>query len=76
MCRRLELEDGTVLAAEDNVDIIITCDNGISAIDQIRLAKELGLKVIVTDHHDIPFIEKEDGSKIYEVYGVFRLLEV
>ena len=52
-------------AAEDNVDIIITCDNGISAIDQIRLAKELGLKVIVTDHHDIPFIEKEDGSREY-----------
>ena len=52
-------------ASEDNIDIIITCDNGISAIDQIRLAKELGLKVIVTDHHDIPFIEKEDGSREY-----------
>ena len=52
-------------AAEDNVDIIITCDNGISAIDQIRLAKELGLKVIVTDHHDIPFIEKEEEYVLY-----------
>ena len=52
-------------AAEDNIDVIITCDNGISAIDQIKLAKELGLKVIVTDHHDIPFIEKEDGSREY-----------
>ncbi|MCQ2969766.1 MAG: single-stranded-DNA-specific exonuclease RecJ [Clostridium sp.] len=52
-------------AAEDNVDVIITCDNGISAIEQIKLAKELGLKVIITDHHDIPFIEKEDGSREY-----------
>lgn len=54
-------------AAEDKIDIIITCDNGISAIDQIKLAKELGLKVIITDHHDIPFIEKEDGSREYVI---------
>ena len=38
-------------ANEDNVDLIITCDNGISQIDEIKYAKELGLKVIVTDHH-------------------------
>jgi len=53
-------------AKEDNIDTIITCDNGIAAIEQIKLAKELGLTVIVTDHHDIPF-EKDEikDEKIY-----------
>ena len=45
-------------AAEDNVDIIITCDNGIAAIEQVRHSKEKGLTVIITDHHDIPFYRK------------------
>ncbi len=40
-------------AFEDGVDTIVTCDNGIAAIDQIRLAKELGLAVVVTDHHEV-----------------------
>lgn len=49
-------------AKEDGIDTIITCDNGIAAIEQIRFAKEIGMTVIVTDHHDIPFIE-EDGVR-------------
>ena len=53
-------------ASEDNVDIIITCDNGIAAIEQTKLAKELGLKVIITDHHDVPFVE-ENGERKYIV---------
>lgn len=40
-------------AAGDGVDTILTCDNGIAAVEQVRLAKELGMTVIVTDHHDI-----------------------
>ncbi len=40
-------------AAEDGVDTILTCDNGIAAVEQIRLAKDLGMTVIVTDHHEI-----------------------
>ena len=47
------------VAYDEGVDTIITCDNGISAIDQIQYAKDLGLTVIVTDHHDVPFIEEE-----------------
>jgi len=47
-------------AKEDGVDTILTCDNGISAIEPIKYAKELGITVIVTDHHDIPFIEDEN----------------
>mgnify|MGYP002510305700 CR=1 FL=1 len=50
-------------AAADGVDTILTCDNGIAAIDQIALAKELGMTVIVTDHHDIQTELKEDGSR-------------
>ncbi len=41
-------------ASEDGIDTILTCDNGISAVEQVRLAKELGMTVIVTDHHEIP----------------------
>lgn len=40
-------------AFEDGVDTILTCDNGIAAVEQIRIAKELGMTVIITDHHDI-----------------------
>lgn len=50
-------------ASSENVDLIITCDNGISAIEQIKLAKELGISVIVTDHHDVPFKEDDDGKR-------------
>ncbi|RDU24003.1 single-stranded-DNA-specific exonuclease RecJ [Anaerosacchariphilus polymeriproducens] len=51
-------------AYEKGIDTIITCDNGIAAIDQIAFAKELGMTVIVTDHHDIPYIEVA-GEKQY-----------
>lgn len=51
-------------ASESGVDTIITCDNGIAAIDQISYAKSLGMTVIVTDHHDIPYTE-EDGKKVF-----------
>ena len=47
-------------AAEDNIDTILTCDNGISAIDQMKRARELGMTVIVTDHHDIVKVGEED----------------
>lgn len=50
-------------AKKEEVDLIITCDNGISAIEQIKLAKELGIAVIVTDHHDVPFKEDINGKR-------------
>lgn len=49
-------------AYKDGIDTILTCDNGIAAIDQIAHGKELGMTIIVTDHHDIVFEEK-DGKK-------------
>lgn len=44
-------------ASQDGIDTILTCDNGISAIDQIHLAKSLGMTVVITDHHEVPFTE-------------------
>ena len=48
-------------ALEDGIDTILTCDNGIAAAAEIVYAKKEGLTVIVTDHHDIPFRDTEDG---------------
>lgn len=53
-------------AIEDKIDTIITCDNGISAIDEIHYAKENGLTVIVTDHHNVPYKEEDDGTIHYQ----------
>ena len=49
-------------AAQDGIDTIVTCDNGIAAAAQIQTAKELGLTVIVTDHHEVPYMEQGDGK--------------
>ena len=54
-----QLIDG---AHQDGVALIITCDNGIAAAPQIAYAKILGIQVIVTDHHEVPFEECESGK--------------
>lgn len=46
-------------------DTVLTCDNGISAIEEIKIAKELGFKVVITDHHELTFIEDEEKNKHY-----------
>ena len=48
-------------AWQEGRDTIITCDNGIAAVTQIRKAKDLGMTVIVTDHHEVPFEDLEGG---------------
>jgi single-stranded-DNA-specific exonuclease len=53
-------------AAQDHIDTILTCDNGIAAYDQIQYGKNLGMTILVTDHHDVPF-EVRDGEKIYRI---------
>ncbi len=45
---------------------IITCDNGISAVEQVKRAKELGMTIVITDHHELPFEEQENGERIYK----------
>ena len=51
-------------AIEAGVDTIVTCDNGIAAIEEIAYAKKKGITVLVTDHHEIPYEEK-DGERNY-----------
>lgn len=51
-------------AYDEGVDIIVTCDNGIAAIEQIKYAKELGMTVIVTDHHEVPYVKDEVTGEI------------
>lgn len=53
-------------AKEDGVDTILTCDNGIAAGNEILYGKQLGMMLIVTDHHEVPFTEA-DGQKQYLV---------
>lgn len=54
-------------ALADGIDTIVTCDNGISAAQEIAFAKQSGMDVIVTDHHEVPFTVGEDGQKSYHV---------
>lgn len=51
-------------ALEDDVDTIITCDNGIAAMNEITYGKENGMTIVVTDHHEVPYLE-ENGEKKY-----------
>lgn len=53
-------------AYEEGVSVILTCDNGIAAVDAIKKAKELGMTVVVTDHHNIPY-DEEEGERIYKI---------
>ena len=53
-------------AYRDGVDTILTCDNGIAAIEEIAYGKEKGMTVIVTDHHEVKFKE-ENGVRIYQI---------
>ena len=53
-------------AINEGIDTIVTCDNGIAAYNQVRYAKDNGITMIVTDHHDVPF-EIKDDKKVYNV---------
>lgn len=52
-------------AAEEGVDTILTCDNGISAMEAIQVGKDLGLTIVVTDHHNIPYELDENKEPRY-----------
>lgn len=51
-------------AREKGADTILTCDNGIAALEAVAYAKSLGMTVLVTDHHDIPYVD-ENGERRY-----------
>ena len=50
-------------AYDDGVNLIVTCDNGIAAIEAVEYAKSLGMKIIVTDHHEILYVENEGETE-------------
>ena len=54
-------------AKASGIDTIITCDNGIAAFEPVKLAKELGMTVIITDHHDVPF-KLDENDKIEYIH--------
>ncbi|WP_423237156.1 single-stranded-DNA-specific exonuclease RecJ [Clostridium thermopalmarium] len=56
-------KDRIKILKEEGAEVILTCDNGISAVEEVKLAKKLGMQVVVTDHHELPFIETEEGRE-------------
>ena len=63
-------------AKEDGVDTIITCDNGIAAFEAVELAKQYGMTVIVTDHHEVPFELDEKGEKKYSYVKADAIIDI
>lgn len=53
-------------ALSDRKELLITCDNGIAAINEINFAKEKGMTVVVTDHHEIPYRNTEQGKEFLQ----------
>ena len=51
-------------AQADGINVIVTCDNGIAAYNEIAMAKGKGMTVIVTDHHEIPYKETGNGREL------------
>ncbi|MGH4125802.1 MAG: single-stranded-DNA-specific exonuclease RecJ [Clostridium sp.] len=51
----------------EGVQVILTCDNGIAATEQVKLAKELGMTVIITDHHELSFEEDSSGVRTFKI---------
>jgi len=51
----------------EGFQVILTCDNGIAAIEQVKLAKELGMAVIITDHHELQFVEDSEGARTFNI---------
>lgn len=54
-------------ALADGIDVILTCDNGISEFETVEYAKQSGISVVITDHHDIPREEKADKTFEYKM---------
>lgn len=53
-------------ALDDGIDTMITCDNGIAATEEIAYGKEMGMTIIVTDHHEVPYEDRE-GVRYYKL---------
>ncbi|MGL4452618.1 MAG: single-stranded-DNA-specific exonuclease RecJ [Sarcina sp.] len=62
------------ILAEEGTSLIITCDNGIAAFEEVKLAQELGMDVILTDHHDIQLVDGENGEKVFAVPDAYAVI--
>lgn len=62
------------MAYEAGTDTVLTCDNGIAAYPQVEFANSLGLTVIVTDHHEVPYEEK-DGVRTYKIPPAYAVVD-
>ncbi len=51
----------------DGIDTILTCDNGIAAAEEIALAKKCGMTVVITDHHEVPYVLNGEEEKVYQL---------
>ena len=69
-------EEMIAKARKEGVDTLLTCDNGIAAAEQIACAKSLGLTVIITDHHEVPFTEDDAGRKTYLTPGADAVIDI
>lgn len=63
-------------AYHDGIKLLLTCDNGISAGQAIEQAKMLGMQVIITDHHEVPYELLEDGTKEYNLPSADAIVNV
>lgn len=62
------------MAHEAGADTVLTCDNGIAAHPQIAYANTLGMTVIVTDHHEVPY-EEQDGVRNYKIPSAYAVVD-
>lgn len=58
------------------IDTIVTCDNGIAAFPAIALAKELGMTVVVTDHHEVPYDCDAQGNRLYKLVPADAVIDI
>ena len=69
------LNEGMIQEAKEaGIDMIITCDNGIAAYDAIAYANSLSMTVIVTDHHEVPFVSDENGNRCYQTPPAYAIV--
>ncbi len=61
-------------AKADGIDMVITCDNGIAASSAIALANNFSITVVVTDHHEVPFVVDESGNKEYQLPPAYAVV--
>jgi single-stranded-DNA-specific exonuclease len=59
--------DRVAALKQEGCEVILTCDNGIAAFEQIELAKSLGMQVVVTDHHDVPFLDSSGEERQFVI---------